>query len=140
MCPESLSMSVSVLIVATTNTTEIDMRQVSKTVITAFLKGENKTVGNTKTDGNALFLHGNMIALKDDCFLRISFCGWNTVTTRDRLNSLLFLAPEYGYQMDITGVCQRDFTPCLFMASGSIREVDDIGYYDVATLKGVLVS
>lgn len=116
------------------------MRQVSKTVITAFLQGKSKTVGNTRTDGNALFLYGNMIALKDDCFLRISFCGWNTVTTRERLNSLLFLAPEYGYELDITGVCQRACTPCLLMASGSIREVDAIGYYDAATLKSVLVS
>jgi hypothetical protein len=140
MCPELVPMSMSVLIVATTNTTEIDMKKVSKTVITAFLQGKSKTVGNTRTDGNALFLYGSMIALKDGCFLRISLCGWNTKTTRDRLNSLLFLAPQHGYELDVMRVFPRAYMPYLLMASGESRKVDFHSYYDAATLKGVLAS
>ena len=41
-------------------------------------------------DGHAeLELHGNVIAKLTDDDLILSDCGWNTVTTRDRLNAIL---------------------------------------------------
>jgi hypothetical protein len=118
------------------------MRQVSKSVITAFLKGESKTVGNTSTNGVALFLHGNKIAKKDGNTLLISLCNWNTVTTRERLNSLLFLAPQHGYELQIKKIFQQRGEAHLWTVNENewFPEMDFTQYYDAATLKGVLVS
>lgn len=46
------------------------------------------TQGNTHTDGNTLFLHGNAIARHTERGLEITMAGWETVTTRERLNGL----------------------------------------------------
>jgi len=73
------------------------MRIVSQKVCSAFMQRKAKMVGNTHTDGDTLFLHGNAIARHliagGNHFTKwtpfeISFAGWPTVTTRDRLNSL----------------------------------------------------
>ena len=42
------------------------MRVVTRTVVSAFLKGKEKRVGNTSTDGEYLYLYGNIIAQKTD--------------------------------------------------------------------------
>lgn len=42
------------------------MRKVSEQIARAFLNGQAKSVGNSSTDGKQLFLHGNLIARKDD--------------------------------------------------------------------------
>lgn len=64
------------------------MRKVTRTVIAAFLAGKSKSVANTSTDGQSLFLHGNCIAYKKGLALVVTTCGWNTNTTRERLNGL----------------------------------------------------
>lgn len=90
------------------------MRKVSKTVVKAFLKGESKKVGNTETNGNALFLHGNMIAWKRDrglgeTVIEVSTCGWNTNTTRERLNCLFSFLSSFGYESHVKRAFQRNF-------------------------------
>ena len=70
------------------------MRKVTKEVCLAFLNGKTKTIGNTSTNGHSLYLHGNRIAWFVDetrKMIYLSDCGWDTVTTRDRLNGLLSL-------------------------------------------------
>ena len=37
------------------------MRKVTEQIKQAFERGEAKTVGNTRTDGNTVWLHGNAI-------------------------------------------------------------------------------
>ena len=64
------------------------MRKVSKVVGQAFINGEVKKMGNSHTDGKSLFLHNNRIAWKDGNKIKMTLCGWGTVTTRERLNSL----------------------------------------------------
>lgn len=66
------------------------MRKVTEQVCSAFLARKRCCVGNTATDGTGLWLHGNLIAewLNDGQELWITTAGWNTVTTRDRLNGL----------------------------------------------------
>lgn len=64
------------------------MRKVTETVVNAFLSGHAKYVSNTHTDGESLFLHGNRIARKVDGKLEVTTCGWNTPTTKERLNAL----------------------------------------------------
>ena len=67
------------------------MRKVTKQVTTAFMQRTKKSVGNSHTDGETLFLHGNAIARHvgdDGKAIEVSFAGWPTVTTRERLNGL----------------------------------------------------
>ena len=78
------------------------MRKVTQQITEAFLNGRKLTVGNSMTDGNAIFLHGNKIAWRDEGELFISMCGWGTPTTRERLNGLLRAISADIY------VCQRN--------------------------------
>ena len=58
-------------------------------VVNSFLRKEKcRKVNNTVTDGESLFYHGNKIAWFNNDLLHISYCGWNTKTTRERLNML----------------------------------------------------
>lgn len=64
------------------------MRKITSEIIKAFNAGESLRLSNTKTDGQSIWLHGNLIAWKNDNGLFIDSCGWNTNTTRERLNGL----------------------------------------------------
>jgi hypothetical protein len=64
------------------------MKQVSIDVASAFMQGRAKKSGNTQTDGKSLWLHGNKIAEHREDGLYITHCGWQTKTTKDRLNAL----------------------------------------------------
>jgi|10_taG_2_1085330.scaffolds.fasta_scaffold09634_10 hypothetical protein len=66
------------------------MRKISQQIANAFFKGKPKTIGNTHTNGHEVFLHGNKIAWKPgNDKLAITLAGWPTVTTRERLNTIL---------------------------------------------------
>jgi hypothetical protein len=58
-------------------------------------------MGNTHTDGQSLFLHGNLIAWHiDDETVAMTLCGWPTVTTRERLNGICTMLQRGSwYQM-----------------------------------------
>lgn len=60
--------------------------------IRAFNNGYKFTQGNTSVRVEdtrvSLYLHGNRIAYRQDCQLFISTCGWQTKTTKERLNGL----------------------------------------------------
>ena len=72
------------------------MRKVTEQVIQAFLNSENKSVGNTSTDGQSLWLHGHKIARKTDEGIEINNCGYQTNVTKERLNGLLSLSGNGG--------------------------------------------
>jgi hypothetical protein len=67
------------------------MRKVTEQTVKAFLNYERKTVDNTESTGNELKLHGNVIAKRENGHIYISDCGWQTATTKERLNGLLWL-------------------------------------------------
>jgi len=77
------------------------MRKVTKLIAEAFKDYKKLTIGNTMTDGQSVFLHGNRIAWREDGTLYISMCGWPTVTTRERLDGILD-----AYDCTIR-ICQR---------------------------------
>ena len=82
------------------------MRKVTREVVGAFLARKSKTVGNTRTDGESLYLFGHEIAYHINSTsdrISISSCNWHTNTTKDRLNGLLELAGT-GKQ-----IFQKDF-------------------------------
>jgi hypothetical protein len=70
------------------------MRQITSDSIRAFRNGTKFKRGNTEvrtfphSDYRQLRLHGNIIAELSNEGMTISTCGWNTVTTRERLNGL----------------------------------------------------
>ena len=79
------------------------MRKVTQQIKQAFERGEAKTVGNTTTDGNTVWLHGNAIVKRDaDGLVKWSLAGWNTPTTRERVNGIAN-----------ADVCQFKFEPIL---------------------------
>ena len=69
------------------------MRKVTETVVHAFFDGEYRKVRNTATDGQTLWLHGNAIAWHGErgnhTGIFLTLAGWNTPTTRERLNGVL---------------------------------------------------
>ena len=79
------------------------MRKISIEIAKAFINDKKKIVGNTYTENGEIFLHNNKIAWwestgkyyskgshidSNSIHLCFSMCGWDTVTTRERLNTL----------------------------------------------------
>lgn len=64
------------------------MRIVTRRAIDALIEGRDMTLDNTKVRGNTLFLHDNPIIQVREDGVYIQICGWNTITTRERLNGL----------------------------------------------------
>jgi len=72
------------------------MRKITQNAITAYMNNTKFKSGNTEVLINSengdteLYLHNNMIAFKSDSEdTYISTCGWDTNTTRERLNCLV---------------------------------------------------
>jgi hypothetical protein len=79
------------------------MRKVTERIKQAFEQGTSLKVGNTRTDGTSVFLHGNEIIKRDASGLVMAtLAGWNTPTTRERVNGITGL-----------GIYQKNFTPML---------------------------
>ena len=64
------------------------MRKVTQKVVSAFMQGKTYKLQNTSTDGTALYLHGNKIAEMRPDGLYVSNAGWQSNTTKERLNAL----------------------------------------------------
>lgn len=64
------------------------MRIVTRDCIQALIEGRDITIDNTKVRGNTLYLHDNPIIQVRDDGVYIQTCGWNTITTRERLSGL----------------------------------------------------
>lgn len=73
------------------------MRKITEQTVNAFYEGVNFKKDNMKVEnrhgGVSLYLHNNMIAHLQGLELFISTCGWETNTTKERLNGLL---DKYG--------------------------------------------
>lgn len=95
------------------------MRKITQNIVHAFIAGYTRTIGNSHTDGDALFLHGNRIAEKREDGIYISNAGWSTVTTKERLNGLLDSLGKPGifqrnwewFRMSESGDTWKDATP-----------------------------
>jgi len=92
------------------------MRKVTEQIKQAFEQGTSKKVGNTETDGQTIWLHGNAIVKRDPSGLVLAtLAGWNTPTTRERVNGITGL-----------GIYQSNFVP---MLNGS--EIDSFDWIAV---------
>ena len=69
------------------------MRKIEKQMIEAINQNKNWTSGNTQVVTNmgvsTVYLHGNKIALVDDNSMTIFDGGWQSNTTKSRLNAIL---------------------------------------------------
>lgn len=79
------------------------MRKITEEAVNRFIKKEAFRSGNTKVEvreGIAYFyLHDNCISILDNETLFISTCGWETTTTKERLNGILFKVLGSSYQI-----------------------------------------
>jgi hypothetical protein len=65
------------------------MRKESLKIARAFAAGVAASAARTRTDGQAVYLHDNLIAQRGtDGSIWVTLAGWGTVTTRDRVNTL----------------------------------------------------
>ena len=65
------------------------MRAITMEAVNAFVNGRNFKSSNTVVRGKSFYLHGNKIAWYDERgSLWITNCGWQTNTTKERLNGL----------------------------------------------------
>jgi hypothetical protein len=64
------------------------MRQITQQIVNAFQNSRSLTIGNSRTNGESLWLFGNKIAEIRRDGLWITNAGWNSTTTRERLNGL----------------------------------------------------
>lgn len=83
------------------------MRQITRDAVRAFRNNERFSRGNTQvvpgSQGTSMYLHGHEIASSHAGEVAVNSCGYETVTTKERLNGLL---SSIGCQ----GIYQKDFT------------------------------
>lgn len=93
------------------------MRKVTSRIASAFRAGKSSTEGNTHTDGLTVFLHGNAVARKHNGRLEVSWAGWPTSTTAERINGVL---REYNSAFS---VCRKNRKPH-FSANGVLTPMN----------------
>lgn len=64
------------------------MRNIDEIMAQRFYAGETSTLSNTKVQNYEMYLFGNRIAWIYNDVLYFTLCGWNTLTTRSRLQGL----------------------------------------------------
>ena len=82
------------------------MRKITENAVNAFILRKSFSSGNTTVckKGNTVsfILHGNKIASLRGNLLTISSCGWETYTTKERLNGIL-------EAFNLPHIVQKDF-------------------------------
>jgi len=111
------------------------MRRVTREAALAFVHGERYSNNNTTVtieDGKpVLRLHGNLIAWTEQHTLALTLCGWNTPTTRERLNGLLtIMQSRKQWRRHLYGFTQKNFEAVF---DGSIIQASDIIWIDTLT-------
>jgi hypothetical protein len=112
------------------------MRKITQESVNAFLDGRKFSKGNMTVElwmnEIELRLHGNLIARMDadERNIFVSFAGWNSVTTKERLNGLAKFAfnqkPFYIRNSEL--FAQSD--------AGAIRAIDLNSWYSLRELCG----
>lgn len=97
------------------------MRKITEKIAECFNAGVSLTMGNTRTDGEKVWLFGNLIAEADHQLgiLKITLCGYDTATTKERLNGIMrkfgvdghIYSKNKHYILEINGKRVADFNP-----------------------------
>jgi len=78
------------------------MRKVTQQIRDAFHARRSLALGNTFTDGQGVWLHGNKVIERREDGIYWTLAGWPTVTTRERVNGIAH-----------AGVYQKDWEQCV---------------------------
>lgn len=103
------------------------MRKIDKAITDAIANRQNLKKSNTEVEANekliSVFLHDNNIfnELRGGREIEINLCGWNTPTTRRRLNEILNL---YGFS-----ICQSCFNVIVTDNKGTKHTISENGFY-----------
>jgi len=80
------------------------MRKITDKIVGAFNSRQAKSLGNTVSDGQALYLHGNKIAKWCNKDIWITNAGWFSNTTKERLNAIFGVSIyQKNYQWYLNG-------------------------------------
>ena len=112
------------------------MRKIESQMCQAVLNNKNWTSGNTsvmideETNTSSVYLHGNLIATVTDNDMTIYDGGWQTNTTKSRLNALcdeFCIAGEGVFQKDFAWYV-RKFVGAINGQSKFVTETFQSGY------------
>ena len=104
------------------------MRKIEREMNAAISNNKNWQSGNTavtfdsETGVSQVFLHGNHIADVGDTFIRLFDGGWQSVTTKSRLNAIL---SEHGEAGDC--VFQKNFD--WFVNMNTVRGISTVPFF-----------
>ncbi len=110
------------------------MRKITEQAGKALLNHEHYSLANTRTQqfkaNTSLYLHDNLIAVKFiDGDLRLSLAGYNTTTTKERLNGILELACVNWRYRTIKGKAYL-----VHLETGTKLGIDDDRFYSIAEM------
>lgn len=106
------------------------MSIITKKTAQAFITNANLSQANTVVNNGSVFLHGNLIARKlTSTKIEISFCGWVTRTTADRINAIVMAATG-----DKVSVGIKQGKPELRHSNGYNQKIDDTDFVSIDTL------
>ena len=94
------------------------MRTITNESVNAFINGRSFKKANMKVelheDNVFLYLHDNMIANREGNKLFITHCGWQTTTTKERLNGVLdaFNLPRLSQKKGVWYIGTEEFNGC----------------------------
>ncbi len=116
------------------------MTDTDRKICEAFLKGEAAKAGKTQTDGRCITFHGNEIARKTDRGILVTFAGWPTKTTADKINALLRMLRADG-RVWVTGPQRttkdnlKERTIMSTMHGTPPEELDPVRWYRVLNIR-----
>ena len=91
------------------------MRKITERACRALEHGYDFYESNTRVKDGKMYLWDNLIAYIEDGETYVTLAGYNTVTTRERLNGLTGVS-----------ICSKNFTPYL-----NGKEISSYGVYKV---------
>ena len=107
------------------------MRKITQQTVNALFTNGNMVNNNTVVSGGCVYLHGNLIArIIDGNKLQVSFCGWVTKTTKDRVNAILSYATNGAIEVGI-----KKGLPELRHDDGDKEIIDSCDWYTIDMLK-----
>jgi len=116
------------------------MRIIEKMMNRAILNSENWSKDNTRVEYDAqneisrVYLHGNLIAEIGECFVTLYDGGWQTPTTKSRINAIL---AEHGVPGEY--VFQQNFQWFVRTVQG-VKVSDKEGFRTVPFVSGMVLS
>ena len=107
------------------------MRKITQQTVKALFSNDNMSNNNTVVSNGRVYLHGNLIArIIEGNKLQVSFCGWVTNTTRDRINAIMSYATNGAIEVGI-----KKGEPEIRHFNGDKEIIDSCNWYTVDMTK-----